>query len=142
MKYRIKIIIENLGTKHSEVINVTDEYASANEAILSASMEALDKMKMCQQYEPSTFADDEEEIPLEDLTPKYYGLADGLDVLAVIPPAERFIFAKWNAVKYIVRNGKKSALTACEDLKKAIRYIEVMMDVLRGDNDDEAGKPH
>ena len=50
----------------------------------------------------------------------YYGLADGKDVLAMMPPDERYIFAKWNVVKYVVRAGRKSE-DVFDDLGKAGR---------------------
>lgn len=56
----------------------------------------------------------------------YYGLADGKDVLAMMPPDERYIFAKWNVVKYVVRAGRKSE-DVFDDLGKAGRYLKVMM---------------
>lgn len=56
----------------------------------------------------------------------YYGLADGKDVLAMMPPDERYIFAKWNVVKYVVRAGKKTD-DVFDDLGKAGSYLKVMM---------------
>ena len=56
----------------------------------------------------------------------YYELADGKDVLAMMPPDERYIFAKWNVVKYVVRAGRKSE-DVFDDLGKAGRYLKVMM---------------
>lgn len=56
----------------------------------------------------------------------YYELADGKDVLAMMPPDERYIFAKWNVVKYVVRAGRKSK-DVFDDLGKAGRYLKVMM---------------
>lgn len=55
------------------------------------------------------------------ISPGYYQMANGAQVIDI---TETLNFCRGNAVKYIVRAGKKNPRTELEDLRKAQWYLE------------------
>jgi translation initiation factor 2B subunit (eIF-2B alpha/beta/delta family) len=61
---------------------------------------------------------------IDKINPTYYGGKENLYEAIKIIQAHNLNFSLGNAIKYILRAGKKNQDTKIEDLKKAIWYLE------------------
>jgi len=61
--------------------------------------------------------------------PDHYNWIPGVECMDVV---KHFDFCLGNAIKYIWRAGHKSSSTIEEDLQKAVYYLQVELDLLRG----------
>lgn len=63
-------------------------------------------------------------MPKETVRPKHYGKALGIYELYKVLNAHGVNFNRGNAIKYLIRAGKKSRAKEVEDLLKAKQYID------------------
>ncbi|MGW0682923.1 DUF3310 domain-containing protein [Streptomyces sp. NPDC002754] len=87
----------------------------------------------CKPVDPNDVDDREDEAPQTpyDAPPKHYAGKGGLDPWAVWDAFDLDRYTA-NAVKYLLRAGKKDIAPRLDDLKKARNYINKLIEVEEG----------